>query len=117
MATVLSMLPEAALLVDARGSGLRVDGRPAPEVREELRRIPSLRNALSVASFWAQTIGIVALAVWIDHPLVWIAAFLLMGRAHAQVAALMHEAAHRMLFRNRRVNDFVGRWFLGFPSF
>ena len=44
-------------------------------------------------------------------------AFVLMGRAHAQFAALMHEAAHRLLFRNRRVNDLVGRWLLGFPSF
>ena len=40
-----------------------------------------------------------------------------MGRAHAQFAALMHEAAHRLLFRNRSVNDWVGRWLLGFPSF
>jgi fatty acid desaturase len=30
---------------------------------------------------------------------------------------LMHEAAHRLLFRNRRVNDWVGRWLLGFPAF
>ena len=44
-------------------------------------------------------------------------AFLLMGRAHAQFAALMHEAAHRLLFRNRTINDWVGRWLLGFPSF
>ena len=29
-------------------------------------------------------------------------AFVLMGRAHAQFAALMHEAAHRLLFRNRQ---------------
>ena len=29
----------------------------------------------------------------------------------------MHEAAHRLLFRNRKVNDFVGRWILGFPAF
>ena len=56
-------------------------------------------------------------AVWFDNWFVWIAAFLLMGRAHAQFAALMHEAAHRLLFRNRKVNDFVGRWLLGFPSF
>ncbi len=47
----------------------------------------------------------------------WGAAFVLMGRAHAQFAALMHEAAHRLLFRNRKLNDFVGRWLLGFPSF
>ena len=55
--------------------------------------------------------------MWLDNWFVWIAAFVLMGRAHAQFAALMHEAAHRLLFRNRKINDFVGRWLLGFPSF
>ena len=40
-----------------------------------------------------------------------------MGRAHAQFASLMHEAAHRLLFSNRRANDLVGRWLLGYPSF
>jgi fatty acid desaturase len=48
---------------------------------------------------------------------VWVVAFVLMGRAHAQFAALMHEAAHRLLFRNKRANDWVGRWLLGYPSF
>jgi len=56
-------------------------------------------------------------AVWLDNPFAWVAAFLLMGRANAQFAALMHEAAHRLLFRNRWWNDNVGRWLLGFPSF
>src|SRR4051794_34406 len=93
------------------------DGRPAPGWREELRRIPSVRNAFAVVSVYAQTIGVIAVAVWLDNPFAWVAAFLLMGRAHAQFAALMHEAAHRLLFRNRKVNDWVGRWLLGYPSF
>jgi fatty acid desaturase len=91
--------------------------RPAPAWREELRRIPVTRNAFAVVLLYAQTIAIIWAAVWFDNWFVWIAAFLLMGRAHAQFAALMHEAAHRLLFRNRKVNDFVGRWLLGFPSF
>ena len=70
-----------------------------------------------MASCWVQTIGLIWLAVWLNNPFVWVAAFLLMGRAHAQFAALMHEAAHRLLFRNRKVNDWVGRWLLGYPSF
>ena len=40
-----------------------------------------------------------------------------MGRAFAQFASLMHEAAHRLLFSNKRANDLVGRWLLGYPSF
>ena len=40
-----------------------------------------------------------------------------MGRAHAQFASLMHEAAHRLLFRDKRTNDVVGRWLIGYPAF
>jgi fatty acid desaturase len=68
-------------------------------------------------SLYVQTIGIIWFTVWFNQWYVWVAAFLLMGRAHAQFAALMHEAAHRMLFRNKTINDWVGRWLLGFPSF
>jgi fatty acid desaturase len=38
-----------------------------------------------------------------------------MGRMHAQFASLMHEAAHRLLFKHRGANDWVGNWLLGFP--
>src|SRR4051795_9904467 len=77
-------------------------GRPTAEFRDQLRRIPNVRNALSVVSLYAQTLGIIWFTVWIDNWFVWIAAFFLMGRAFAQFAALMHEAAHRMLFRNKK---------------
>ena len=111
------MLPDPALLTEPRGESVLASGRPAPQLREDLRRIPSLRNAISVVSACAQTIGIIWLAVRLDNPFAWVAAFLLMGRANAQFAALMHEAAHRLLFRNRKLNDFVGRWVVGFPQF
>jgi fatty acid desaturase len=110
------MLPDPALLVEPDDERILPNGRPAPALRDELRRIPSARNALSVVSVYGQTIGILWLAVRLNNPFAWVGAFLLMGRAHAQFAALMHEAAHRLLFRNRRVNDWVGRWLLGFPA-
>ena len=96
---------------------VRADGRPQPAFREELRRIPSWRNAWAVAFVWIQTIGIVALAVWWGNPIGYVVAFLLMGRACAQLASLMHESAHRLLFANRKVNDVVGRWLCGYPIF
>jgi fatty acid desaturase len=112
------MVPAPSLLTPGRETALvRADGRPQPEVRARWRRIPSWRNALSVVSVWVQAIVIVGLAVWWGNPVGYVLAFLLMGRTHAQLASLMHEAAHRLLFANRRANDFVGRWLLGYPSF
>jgi fatty acid desaturase len=92
-------------------------GRPTAEFREQLRRIPNARNAVAVASIYAQAIAIIVISVHFNKWYLWIAAFILMGRVQAQFAALMHEAAHRLLFRNRKANDFVGRWLLAFPSF
>jgi fatty acid desaturase len=63
-----------------------------------------------------QTAVIIVAAVRVG-PWTWPIAVVLMGRAHAQFASLMHEAAHRLLFANKSVNDFVGRWLLGFPAF
>lgn len=112
------MVPDPASLPVAHETALvRADGRPQPGFRDRLRRIPSWRNAWSVGSAWLQTCVIVGTAVWWGNPIGYVLAFLLMGRAHAQLASLMHEAAHRTLFANRRCNDFVGRWFVGFPGF
>jgi len=112
------MIPEPAVLDEFHATDKITEAaRPTPEFREELRRIPNVRNAFAVGLLYVQTIAIVVAAVYFDNSFVWIAAFLLMGRVHAQFAALMHEAAHRLLFRNRRINDFVGRWLLGFPAF
>jgi fatty acid desaturase len=113
-----TMLPSPDLLVAPDPvSRIAPNGRPDRELREELRRIPTARNVVSVVSAWAQTIGVLALAIWIDHPVAWVVAFLLMGRSNVLLAILSHEAAHRLLFTNRRWNDTVGRWLLGYPVF
>jgi fatty acid desaturase len=91
-------------------------GRALPEFRAELRRIPSFRNALSVAGLYVQT-GLVVWATVAWAPWSWPFAFVLATRTFAQITGLMHEAAHRMLFSDKRINDFVGRWLLGYPSF
>src|SRR3954471_20023455 len=112
------MVPDATLLTAPRETALvRADGRPQPAFRERLRAIPSWHNALSVASVWVQAVVVVGGAVWWGNPLGYVVAFLLMGRTHAQLASLMHEAAHRLLFANRRANDVVGRWLLGYPAY
>ncbi len=94
---------------------IRLDGRPKPAFREQLRRIPSWRNAWSVLFLYVQT-GLVLWATVALAPWVWPVTFLLMGRTFAQYLSLMHEAAHRLLLRDKRANDFVGRWLLGYPS-
>jgi fatty acid desaturase len=111
---MVTMVPAA--LPEAHDTAeVRSDGRPTPALREELRRIASWRNAGSVVSLYVQT----AALIWLSVRFLWTLpiTFVLMGRAFAQFASLMHEAAHRLLFADKRTNDWVGRWLLGFPAF
>jgi fatty acid desaturase len=54
--------------------------------------------------------------VWIDRWWAYLAAFVLMGPMYARFAILMHEAAHKLLFTNKRANDWVGTWLLAYPT-
>ncbi|MEI8239247.1 MAG: fatty acid desaturase family protein [Actinomycetota bacterium] len=110
-----AMVP-ATLPVCRETERIRPDGRPAAAFREQLRRIPSWRNLGSVTLLYLQTAAIVWASVQFG-PWVWPLAVLLMGRAFAQFASLMHEAAHRLLFSKKTANDLVGRWLLGYPTF
>jgi fatty acid desaturase len=113
-----TVLPTPDLLVvpdpDAR---VTAAGKPKPEFREQLRRIPTLANALNVILLYVVTIGVFVLTAWSHNVLVWVAAFLVMGPIHARFAILMHESAHRLLFANRKLNDAVGKWLIAYPAF
>ncbi|MFZ9707508.1 MAG: fatty acid desaturase family protein [Ilumatobacteraceae bacterium] len=111
------MTPATLPVPKFSGTRLRDDARPDSAWREELRRIPNLRNSISIVSLYAQTGAVIGLTLWWNHPLGWLLGVLLMGRTHAQFMSLMHEAAHRLLFSSKRVNDFVGRFLIGYPAF
>jgi fatty acid desaturase len=113
-----TMVPPVELRPDTLPTErLLANGKAVPEVRAELRRIPNVRNAGNVVSVWAQSFGLIALACWIGHPVMWVATFVLMGRAFALYGILGHEAAHRLLFSRRWLNDGIGRWGLSYPGF
>lgn len=112
------MLPPPEVLPDVLPTDrLTASGKPVPEVREELRRIPDARNVLTVVMALVQTFGVVLAAHRLHHPAAYVAAFFLMGRGHCLLAILGHESAHRLLFSNKAVNDAVGRWVIGYPTF
>lgn len=84
------------------------------EIRDLARR-SDLMGVWLVAHCW----GVIALSVGIfalwSNPLTFILAVILIGSRQLGLAILMHEAAHNALFKNRRLNDFVGEWLCGRP--
>lgn len=96
---------------------LRPDGRPRAEFRAELRRIADARNALVVATLLGSIVGVVWLTAAIDSWLAWPLGALIIGAAQLRMFVLHHEAAHRLLFSNRRINDLIGINLLGWLAF
>lgn len=116
--TVRTMVPPTELLPSVLPTDrLLANGVLRPDLRAELRRIPDVRNALTVVAAWGWVAVIVGVASWWANPLGWVAAFVLMAPMHARFAILMHEAAHKLLFTNKRWNDRVGTWLIAYPAF
>lgn len=111
------MIPPRDLLPDVLpNERFNERGMPIRALRDELRRIPDLRNAVAVMSTLLQSFGLVIAAAVVNTWWSYLVAFFLMARGHVCLNILAHEAAHRLLFSNRRLNDGVGR-LLGYSSY
>ncbi|MGB0112730.1 MAG: fatty acid desaturase [Ilumatobacteraceae bacterium] len=117
-APMRTMTPTASALPDVLPTDrLNERAKPVRELRDELRRIPNARNALTVLGALLQSFGVVIAAAWINTWWAYLLAFVLMARGHVCLNILAHEAAHRLLFTSRRWNDAVGRWLLAYPTY
>jgi fatty acid desaturase len=113
-----TMVPSADALPDVLPTDrLNERGKPLPPLRNELRRISNPRNVVAVTSTLLQSFGVVIAAALINTWWSYLLAFVLMVRGHVCLNILAHEAAHRLLFTNRRANDTVGRWALAYPTY
>lgn len=84
------------------------------EIRD-LLRVRDWRAWLSLAINWGTIAACFALVAAWPNPLTILVALCLIGTRQLGCAALMHDAAHRALFRDRRLNDWVGNWLCAYP--
>jgi len=87
----------------------------SPEERRELLEIDSLQSWWMIGSNWLLTFAAMALVAWAPNPLTIILALFVIAARQLGMAIVMHEAAHRTLFRNRRLNDWAGNWLAAYP--
>lgn len=87
---------------------LRRRGLP-PALVKELTRQDDARAWAGVAELAGSIAVVVAAAVWLWHPLTIVLAMMLIATRQQACFVLAHDAAHYRLFRDRRLNDIVGR--------
>ena len=101
----------------AGSNRLHPDGRPKKAFRDQLRKISNFKNSFSVIL----SLLLPPLIVWVSmiysHPLIWIFLILCMGIAQNRLFIIHHEAAHRLLFSNQKINDLIGIRLIGWLAF
>ena len=84
---------------------------------QQLRGKSDIVGALLVLHAWALILGSMALFACWPNPFTFLLAVMVIGGRQLGLAILMHDAAHGLLFANRRINDWVGMWLCAAPVF
>ncbi|MCB1693325.1 MAG: fatty acid desaturase family protein [Pseudomonadales bacterium] len=100
-----------------------VDAAPVQRARDifskeeirELSRISDVRGALLIAHCWATIFAVwVVCAIW-TNPVTILLGIMIVGARQLGLGVISHDAAHHILFRNRKFNDWAAEWFLNRP--
>lgn len=86
------------------------------EIRE-LRAIREHRAWLTIIVNYGLIAASMALVAYAPNALTVALALCIIGTRQLGLAVVMHESAHYTLFKNRRLNDFVGNWLAGYPIY
>jgi len=86
----------------------------AEELRDFTRRSDGA-GFLALATAWFSIFAIFAVvAIW-PNPVTVALAIVFLGGRQLSLAILMHEAGHKTLFANARLNDSLGQWLAAYP--
>ncbi len=88
-----------------------------PALREQLKVKSNWQGALALAKDYGLMVAAFALGMAWPNPLSYLLAILLLSGVHVGLAVLAHDAAHRSLFANSRLNDGLGQYFCALPNF
>ena len=82
---------------------------------DELLKLDDWRSWVSIGVNWGLIAASFTLVAVYPSILSAIVAVLVIGARQLGCAVLMHEAAHRTLFADRRLNDWAGQWLCAYP--
>jgi fatty acid desaturase len=82
---------------------------------KELLEMRDWRSWLTIATNWALVgLSFAMVAIW-PNPLTVLLAIAIIGGRQLGMAVIMHDASHRSLFSNHKINDWAGNWLAAYP--
>jgi fatty acid desaturase len=86
------------------------------EIRE-LRAVRASRALLTLLVNYGLIAAAMAMVAYKPNVVTVVLALFIIGTRQLGLAVVMHESAHYTLFKNRKLNDFVGNWLAGYPVY
>ncbi|HEY0107075.1 MAG TPA: fatty acid desaturase family protein [Rhizomicrobium sp.] len=87
-----------------------------PDEIAQVRARSDLKGLFCVLHAWTVIGAAMAIyAIW-PNPPTFLAAVIVIGSRQLGLAILMHDAAHGVLMRTRRLNEWVGQWLCAYPT-
>jgi fatty acid desaturase len=83
----------------------------------QVRGRSNLRGVWLVAHAWCSIAASAALFVWLPNPATFVLAAMVIGSRQLGLLILMHDGAHGLLCRNRRLNDLLSQFCCALPTF
>ena len=82
-----------------------------------VRERSNVRGIWLVAHAWITIVAAAALFVWMPNPATFLLAVIVIGSRQLGLLILMHDGAHGLLCRNRRLNDLLSQLCCALPTF
>lgn len=87
------------------------------EERQTLLQKNNWKASWEVFHTWMWIALAFALAGFFPNPFTIIIALFILGGKQLACSIIMHDASHFAMFKNKKVNDFIGKWFGSYPVF
>jgi fatty acid desaturase len=87
------------------------------EERAALRRTSGWRSSWLIAHCWGTIVATWVICAFWTNPLTILLGVMIVGTRQLGLGILGHEGAHHLLYRNRKLNDWVCEWLLNRPLF
>ena len=81
----------------------------------ELKQKKDLINVFTLASMWAQVILAFVLFILFPNPLTFFISAIVIAAKQFQMVVFMHDGAHGLIFKNRKLNDIASQWLCAYP--
>ena len=80
-----------------------------------MRDFKDWRNYLAIASIWAQIALGFLIFSFSPSVLTFLVAALIIGTRQFALVVMMHDGAHNLISKNKKINDFISQWLCAYP--